>query len=153
MRKLVITFAIILAFTLTVQAQETNSRYNKTLADSLGADNYGMKMYTLVILKSGKMEAKDKTEKDSLFRGHMANIGRLATAGKLVVAGPMKQNDKNYRGIFILNVATTEEANRLLETDPAIKAGLLDAEVYGWYGSAALPLYLKYHEEVKKTDF
>ncbi len=38
-------------------------------------------------------------------------------------------------------------------TDPAVKAGLLDAELYQSYGSAALPLYLPFHDKVKKTDF
>ena len=35
-------------------AQTSNQKYNKQLADSLDADEYGMKMYVLVILKSGK---------------------------------------------------------------------------------------------------
>jgi hypothetical protein len=29
----------------------------------------------------------------------------------------------------------------------------LDAELFQWYGSAALPLYLKYHDNVKKMNF
>lgn len=58
------------------------------------------------------------------------------------MAGPLQKNEKSYGGIFILNVEAIEEAKALLETDPAIKAQLLDSELYGWYGSAALPLYL-----------
>jgi hypothetical protein len=79
----------------------------------------------------------------------MANIGRLVEEGKLIVAGPMKKNEKNYRGIFILNVKK-EEAVSILDTDPAIKAKLLEPEIYEWYGSAALPVYLPYHEKVQK---
>jgi uncharacterized protein YciI len=75
----------------------------------------------------------------------------MARAGKLAVAGPLKENDKTYRGIFILNVPTIQEAVKLLETDPAIKAKMLDAELYQWYGSAALPMYLPYHDMVEKT--
>ena len=72
------------------------------------------------------------------------------SAGKLIVAGPLKKNDKTYRGIFILDVKK-EEAASILETDPAIKAKLLEPEIYEWYGSAALPIYLPYHEKVQKT--
>jgi len=129
--------------------QTDNPKYNRAMADSLGADDYGMKMYVFVILKTGPVSA-EKAVTDSLFRGHMENIGRLATSGKLLVAGPMKKNDKNYRGIFILNAATIEEAEKLLETDPAVKAKLLDAELFQWYGSAALAKYLVYHEMVQK---
>lgn len=137
-------------FAIPAKAQTANPTYNKTLADSLGADEYGMKQYVLVILKTGSNKIEDKQKVDSLFRGHMGNINRLATAGKLVVAGPLKKNDKAYRGIFILNVKTIEEANSLLDTDPAIKEKLLEAETFIWYGSAALPMYLPNHEKVEK---
>ena len=131
-------------------AQADNPKYDKALADSLGADEYGMKSYVLVILKTGSNKVEDKTTLDSLFRGHMTNIERLANNGKLVVAGPLRKNDKTYRGIFIFNVKTIEEANALLITDPAVQSKLLDAELYQWYGSAALPEYLKYHERIEK---
>lgn len=94
----------------------------------------------LVILKTGPTKIDRKETVDSLFNGHLNNIGRLAKIGKLVVAGPMKKNDKTYRGIFILNVKTLDEANTLLATDPAIQEQLLEAELYEWYGSVALPL-------------
>lgn len=149
MKKIVLTaFSLLICFLLL--AQSSNPHYNKTLADSLGGDEYGMKMYVLVILKTGTATL-DKKVTDSLFGGHMANIGRLATEGKLVVAGPLKKNEKNYRGIFIFNVKTLDEAKELLVTDPAVKAKVLDAELFQWYGSAALPMYLPYHSKVEKN--
>src|SRR5215217_6529918 len=99
---------------LVVSAQTSNLKYDKALADSLGADEYGMKMYVLVILKSGTNKIEDKSRLDNLFSGHMQNIKRLAKEGKLVVAGPLEENAKTYRGIFILNVKTIEEAKALL---------------------------------------
>ena len=135
-----------------LKAQSSNPEYDKALADSLGADNYGMKMYVLVLLKTGP-ETKDKKTTDSLFSGHMKNIKRLVEMGKLVVAGPLQKNEKEYRGIFILNVKTIEEAATLLQTDPAIYAGLLVPELYGWYGSAALPLYLPASKKVNRENF
>jgi len=134
-------------------AQTENAVYDKALADSLGADEYGMKMYVLVILKTGANTTESKTVTDSLFQGHMQNIGRLVEMKKLVVAGPLQKNEKNYRGIFILNVKTLEEAKALIDTDPAIKAKLLDADMFLWYGSAALPVYLPYHDKVQKKNF
>lgn len=131
---------------------QTKPVFDKALADSLKADEYGMKKYVLVILKTGENKTVTKAKKDSLFAGHMQNIQRLANAGQLVVAGPMGKNDKEYRGIFILNVVNIPEAQKLLLTDPAVKANLLSAELYEWYGSAALPMYLKYHERVTKTQ-
>lgn len=147
-----IAILILLGAIYPAHAQNSNHNYDKALADSLGADQYGMKMYVLVMLKTGPAKL-DKPQTDSLFNGHMKNIGQLVTLGKLVVAGPLEKNEKQYRGIFILNVKTIEEGKALLQTDPAIHAGLLDAELYGWYGSAALPMYLPASEKVQKTTF
>ena len=150
LRKAIITIVVFLG-SLAVNAQ--TSKYDKALADSLGADDYGMKMYVLVILKSGTNTVTDKSKSDSLFAGHLQNIRRLAKDGKLVVAGPLAKNEKEYRGIFILNVKTLEEAQTLMQTDPAIAAKLLDTELYNWYGSAALPMYLPASEQVEKKSF
>jgi hypothetical protein len=42
----------------------------------------------LVLLKKGSVELTDKKIRDSVFRGHMANIIRLAAEKKLILAGP-----------------------------------------------------------------
>ena len=132
-------------------AKTENPKYDKALADSLGADVYGMKPYVLVILKSGPNPNKDKAELNRLFRGHMENITKLATEGKLIVAGPLSENAQGYRGIFFFNVKTVEEAKALVATDPAVCEKLFEAEVYQWYGAAALPEYLKVQEKIEKV--
>lgn len=146
MKKILIV--LLLLGSQLVYAQTPAPAFNKALADSLDADKYGMKMYVMAILKTGSATITDKATVDSLFKGHMDNIGHLADMGKLVVAGPFQKNEKQYRGIFILNTKSLEEAKTLLQTDPAIKAKLLDTELFNWYGSAALPLYLKHHAEI-----
>ncbi|MDG5491995.1 YciI family protein [Psychroserpens sp. SPM9] len=134
-------------------SQKTNPNYDQELATKLGADDYGMKNYVFVILKTGTNESTNKTLKDSCFAGHMSNISRLVKEKKLIVAGPMAKNDNTYRGIFILDVPTLEDARVLLETDPAIKAKFLEPELYMWYGSAALSEYLDASDKVWKVGF
>ncbi len=136
---------------VSISFGQSSSSFNKTLADSLGADEYGMKQYMLIILKTGSDTSAGKEKTDQLFRGHMANINKMATDGKLVVAGPFGKNDRRYRGIFILNVKTEVEAKSLLANDPAISGNLLAAEIYPWYGSAALPMYLDDHKKIERA--
>ena len=143
---------IFLLLGIVSSAQTINPNYDSTLAKTFGADDYGMKMYVLVILKTGSNTVENKAVRDSLFAGHMQNIGRLVDMGKLIVAGPLGKNDKTYRGIFILNVTTFEEANQLMEADPAIKEKLLEPELYNWYGSAALSDYLKTSDKIWKIN-
>ena len=76
-------------------ANAQNKDFNQKLADSLGADQYGMKTYYLVILKKGKAEITDKAKKSDLMKGHMDNINKLAKDGKLIVAGPMAEKNQN----------------------------------------------------------
>lgn len=143
---------LLICFTYCTQfsfSQQSDTAYNKSLADSLGADKYGMKMYVFVILKTGSNTTTDKAKLDELFRGHMTNITQLAKEGKLVVAGPFGKNDKSYRGLFILNVKTAAEAQELLLKDPAIKEKVFDVEIIQWYGSAALPMYLPFHNKIE----
>lgn len=146
-------FLMILWCMHTVQSADAQSpapAYDSTLAASLGADDYGMKWYVLAILKTGPNDIQDKALRDSLFAGHFSNMDRMAEAGQLIVAGPIAKNDKTYRGIFILNVPTLEEATQLIQSDPTIKQQILEAELYRWYGSAALPTYLDDHDRIQK---
>lgn len=149
MRKILITVVLLVCFA-GARAQSENPKFDLALATKLGADDYGMKRYVLVLLKTGTAQIKDKKVVDSLFKGHFNNMQRLTEDGKLIVAGPMGKNEQNYRGLFILNVAKVEDARTLVETDPAVKSKMLDADYLPWYGSAALSEYLPYHEKVEK---
>ncbi|HAY3562098.1 TPA: hypothetical protein JRW62_001084 [Elizabethkingia meningoseptica] len=150
--KLFLTTIILLLVVIT-KAQTQTSVYNEKLANELGADKYGMKKYMFVILKTGKTNITDKTRMPELMRGHLSNIGKLAEEGKLTVAGPfLEKNDKNYRGLFIINSDSKEATEKLLQSDPAIAAGVFDVEIYPWYGSAALPTYLENHKKVSKEN-
>lgn len=152
MKTILASIAVCLVTSVAV-CQKVNPKYDSVLAKKYNADDYGMKKYILVILKTGNKTTDDKKLRDSLFAGHMANINRLVEISKLVVAGPLGKNDKTYRGIFILDVRTIEEANALVQTDPAVKGELLAVELYEWYGSAALPAYLDASEKVGKNSF
>ncbi|KAB1065669.1 YciI family protein [Salibacter halophilus] len=143
---------VVLTTTLILSPKNTFSQYDSTLAKELGADEYGMKMYVFVMLKSGETKIEDDEKRKEVMAGHLLNIQKLVTAKKMVVAGPMGENENNLRGIFIMNVSKVEEAEILLQSDPAISIGALKAEYYPWYGSAALPKYLPYHDKIEKNS-
>ncbi|MDN3493024.1 YciI family protein [Winogradskyella bathintestinalis] len=152
MKSIFTIFAFILLMNISF-AQKTNPKYDAELATELGADDYGMKTYVLVMLKTGSNASTDQELKNNAFKGHMDNIKRLVEEKKLIVAGPLIKNEKSYRGIFILDVSTLEDANLILETDPAIKSKFLKPELYLWYGSAALSEYLDASDKIWKVGF
>lgn len=126
--------------------------FDEALATALGADEYGMRQYVLVILKTGPTPMPAGAERDEMFRGHFANMKRLAADGKLALAGPLDGVD-GWRGLFVLAVADLEEAAALVATDPVVVHGEMIAEYHQYYGSAALMLVNEAHEKVARKGF
>ena len=152
--KLVSALLLVLLTTVIhagVEPTPTKPVFDPELAAKLGADERGMRMYVLCILKTGPKDAEIKgKERDEIFAGHFANIGRLADEGKLAVAGPFGKNDKSYRGLYIFNVSTIEEAEKLVVLDPAVKAGVFVPDLTPWYGSAAMMVVSETHKRLEK---
>lgn len=125
--------------------------FDAELAQRTGADDYGMKRYVLVILKTAR-PLPAGPERDEMFKGHFANMNRLAAEGKLAVAGPLDGVD-GWRGLFVLAVPEIDEARQLVATDPVIIKGEMVAEYHKYYGSAALMLVNDGHARVAKKKF
>lgn len=128
-----------------------STTYDSTLAAELGADDYGMKQYVMAFLKSGPNRSQDSVEAARLQRAHLDNIGRMAEAGHLVLAGPFLDGGE-IRGIYIFNVKTVEEARALTETDPLIQSGGLVMDLHPWYGSASLMRVNEWHGRLQRKE-
>jgi uncharacterized protein YciI len=135
----------------TVVMTAAEPAFDPELARRLGADERGMRNYVLCILKTGPKDAEIKGEaRKEIFAGHFANIERLADEGKLAVAGPFGKNDKSFRGLYIFNVTTIEEAEKLVMLDPSVKAGVFVPDLTLWYGSAAMMIVNDTHKRITK---
>ncbi len=70
-------------------------------------------------------------EADALQDAHLAHLADLHEAGVLLAAGPLQDRNASFRGLMILSV-DADEARRLLERDPAVRAGRFDVVVLPW---------------------
>jgi len=136
-----------------MRKSDTNveTAYDSTLAAELGADEYGMRQYVMALLKAGPNRNQSEEEAQRIQRAHLDNIKRLADEGMLTLAGPFF-DDGDLRGVFVFNVKTVEEAQKLINSDPAIKAGRLVMELHPWYCSAALMQVNATHKRIKKKS-
>jgi len=126
------------------------STYDPALAKQMGGNENGMRSYVMVILKTGPQRVPDGEARTAMFKGHFANMQRLADEGKLALAGPF--GDKNeWRGMFILAVDTFEAAQALVATDPVITNGEMVAEYHTLYASAALMQVNETHKKISKN--
>lgn len=128
-----------------------NETYDADLAKKLEADDYGMHKYVIAFLKPGPNRDQDPESAQKIQRAHLDNIMRLAKEGVLVLAGPF-YGDSNLQGIFVFDVDSIEEAKKLTESDPAVKAGRLVMELHQWYGSAAVKMIAEVHEQIAKKN-
>ena len=126
--------------------------FNAELAQTVGADDFGMRWYVLVVLKTGPTPMPAGKERDEMFKGHFANINRLAAEKKLALAGPF-DGEGGWRGLFILAVSDIEAAKQLTASDPVVSSGEMVAEYHKYYGSAALMLESDAHKQVTKKNF
>lgn len=133
-------------------AEPPKPAFDAELAQRLGADEHGMRAYVLVILKTGPKRMPDGPERNEMFKGHFANMNRLAAEGQLAVAGPL-DGVEGRRGIFVLAVKDLDEARALVATDPVIVHGEMVAELHKFYGSAGLMLVNDTHARVAKKSF
>lgn len=150
MSKISIVFSIVLLISINISSiAQDKPVYDSILAKKYGADVNGMKTYVMAFLKAGPNKNQDSIAAMKLQEAHLKNIFRMADEGKLVVAGPFIDG-LEWKGIYIFNVSTIEEAKALTETDPAIKAGRLIMELHLWYGSAGLIEVNNIHKKIQK---
>ena len=108
-----------------------------------------IEQYWFVLIKTGPKTDFDSSTRAKLFQGHMANMQKLYYDGILKVAGPFGKNDFTWRGLFIFDCKTKEEAEKIAATDPAVAAGLFAVDIVPWYGE---PIGSFVHGKPKKTE-
>lgn len=125
------------------------AQYDAELAKSLGADERGMRSYVMVILKTGPHKVPKGPTRDAMFKGHFANITRLAAEKKLALAGPFEGTD-GWRGVFVFATPDIETAKQYVATDPVIMQGEMVAEYHKFYGSAGMMMLNEIHNKIQK---
>jgi len=113
-----------------------------THSSLLGQENEGMppemaRYFVGLIYKDINWSPEATPEVMEIQKAHLENIEKLVDNGKMVLAGPFG-DDGDLRGLFFYKAESIEEAEELVSTDPAVKAGRLRVELHPWWGPKAL---------------
>jgi len=92
-----------------------------------------LESYAFVLLRRGpKAGSFSDAELDELQEAHLGHLRAMAEAGKLVGAGPFRdQPDESLRGLCFY-ACGVDEARALAEQDPSVQAGRMAVEVMTW---------------------
>ena len=89
--------------------------------------------FQMAIMKKGpKWDSTKVEERNSILQQHIGNVVTLLDSGRAIIAGPFT-DDTEIAGIFILRASSTAEAKAWVDADPAVKAGLMVAEMHPWW--------------------
>ena len=113
LRSSYLSFVIFLTFVLAGCSQnaappdqqkltEGAAQFNSELASELGADEYGMRSYVMVVLKTGPMDSKitDAEARAEIFSGHFSNMTKLAEAKKARPIRPLYRGRRKTRALY-----------------------------------------------------
>ena len=93
-----------------------------------------LERYSFVLLRRGPRALEfSKEELGRLQQAHLDHLDAMKDRGALAVAGPFsEQRDETWRG-FALYTVELDEALRLAESDPSVRAGRMAVEVFNWW--------------------
>ena len=91
--------------------------------------------YELVVLRRPPDAATyEDATLERIQAEHLAYLASLRDEGLIVTNGPvLDQPDESVRGLTFFRVGSLEEARRLAEDDPAVRAGRLAVDVMTWW--------------------
>jgi len=90
-----------------------------------------MKPYYLdmLLLKDKADTALPEAERPQWTQKHLAYIREQVEAGKFVLVGPIRE-DNRLRGVAVIKADSLDEARRIASGDPLVRSGHLTVEVH-----------------------
>lgn len=82
-------------------------------------------LYRLKVVDRLLVEENWKEEDEAIIGRHFKHLQKLQSDNKLILAGKTKGLDKDTLGLVIFSADSKEEAEKIMNSDPAIKEEIM----------------------------
>jgi len=108
-------------------------------ADSMRTE-WDMKAYQFVTLtRNPNRPDLDSADVANIMAGHLAHLDSLYATGIIRLVGPFG-DDRNTRGLALLDVPDSASAVAHMSVDPSVQAGIFLLDSRTWWGPASIDL-------------
>ena len=124
-----------------VKAKRAVDPIFETFEYTEGDSTYVMQKYFICFYKSVADKPEISKEEETKFQeAHMNYLGKLAEEKTICISGPFHEGGE-MRGMSVYVVPTKEEAEKLANADPLVKAGRLKVEILPWWAAKGSKLF------------
>ncbi len=90
-------------------------------------------LYRLQLVSSLHNEHNWTDKENGIIGEHFSYLQKLLAEGKLVLAGRTTTSLDTTFGLAIFRAASQEEAQQIMENDPAVSNGVMTAELFPYH--------------------
>jgi uncharacterized protein len=90
-------------------------------------------LYKLKLVPSLLIEENWTEREHKIVNEHFHQLKSLVESGKVVFAGRTLNMDPEGFGIVLLNVESEQEAKEIMESDPAVKSGIMTSSLFPFH--------------------
>lgn len=87
-------------------------------------------IYRLRVTQPDMLTDAPTQEEAQIVRAHFERLQQLMAQGVVILAGRTLNTDPDSFGIVIFNAANETAARALMESDPAVAGGVMDAQLF-----------------------
>jgi uncharacterized protein len=87
-------------------------------------------LYKLQLVRSDMLQTGPTEREQAVVAEHFAYLQDLTTKGAIILVGRTLTTDENTMGLAIFRAESEVEASRIMNSDPAVKNGVMTATLY-----------------------
>lgn len=125
------SFFLLLCFVSSVALASEDKGGSTPAAEESKVNTSKPVTYIAAIVRRGDNWQQDSIRAFELQEKHLNFLGQLRKDEKLIASGPLTTSP-DARGLYIFNVATIAEAEKLVAQDESIQAGWIKMDFHVW---------------------